>query len=145
MTPGANLFVDTSGWADPILRNTPDYQRMAALYRNVLASGRPLMTTNYVLSELAALLTTRARAPRADILAYLRDIRTDPHMHDMHVVHMDPRLDEEAWDLLDRMLDKEWSLVDAASFVVMRRLGITEALTTDRHFSQAGFVRLPSE
>ena len=41
------------------------------------------------------------------------------------------------------MLDKDWSLVDAASFIVMRPLGITEVLTTDHHFSQAGFVRLP--
>lgn len=135
----ANLFVDTSGWADPLLRNTPNHQRMAALYTAVLASGRPLVTTNYVLSELAALLTTRARAPRSDILAYVKDIRTDPHVH---VVHVDRGLDEEAWGLLDRMLDKEWSLVDAASFTVMRRLGIVEALTTDHHFSQAGFIRL---
>jgi len=35
------------------------------------------------------------------------------------------------------------SLVDASSFVVMSRLGISEALTTDQHFSQAGFVRVP--
>jgi predicted nucleic acid-binding protein len=115
---------------------------MAALYTDVLASRRPLVTTNYVLSELAALLTTRARAPRVDILAYLRDIRTDPQVH---IVHVDSRLDEDAWDLLDQMLDKDWSLVDAASFVVMRRLGIAEALTTDHHFTQAGFVRLPGD
>ncbi len=38
--------------------------------------------------------------------------------------------------------DKEWSLVDCASFVVMQQRGLTEALTTDRHFEQAGFVRL---
>jgi len=80
MPPVANLFIDTSGWADPLLRNTPDHQRMAALYTAVLASERPLVTTNYVLSELVALLTTRARAPRADILAYMKDIRTDPHV-----------------------------------------------------------------
>jgi predicted nucleic acid-binding protein len=35
-----------------------------------------------------------------------------------------------------------WSLVDCASFVVMRQQGIVEALTTDHHFEQAGFVRL---
>ncbi len=82
VTPVANLFVDTSGWADPLLRNTPDHQRMAALYTAILASERPLVTTNYVLSELAALLTTRARA---DILAYVKDIRADPHVYVVHV------------------------------------------------------------
>ena len=41
-------------------------------------------------------------------------------------------------------LFKEWSLVDASSFVVMTRYGMTEALTTDYHFTQAGFARLPA-
>jgi hypothetical protein len=35
--------------------------------------------------------------------------------------------------------DKDWSLTDCTSFVVMKRLRITEALTADRHFEQAGF------
>ncbi len=37
---------------------------------------------------------------------------------------------------------KEWSLVDCASFVFMGQRGILEALTTDHHFEQAGYVRL---
>jgi len=58
------------------------------------------------------------------------------------VVHIDPDLDAEAWALFRRYTDKQWSLVDCASFVVMRQRGITDALTTDRHFEQAGFRRL---
>ncbi len=46
--------------------------------------------------------------------------------------------------MLKRFQDKGWSLVDAASFVVMRRHGMTEALTTDHHFDQGGFTRLPT-
>jgi predicted nucleic acid-binding protein len=38
--------------------------------------------------------------------------------------------------------DKEWSLTDCISFVVMQEQGIGEALTADRHFTQAGFVAL---
>jgi len=45
--------------------------------------------------------------------------------------------------LLQQYTDKEWSLVDAASFVVMRQLGISEAFTSDHHFSQAGFIQRP--
>jgi predicted nucleic acid-binding protein len=52
-------------------------------------------------------------------------------------------------ELLDRGVtlyrqrpDKDWSLTDCISFVVMRERGITEALTADHHFEQAGFVAL---
>ncbi len=45
-------------------------------------------------------------------------------------------------DLFAARMDKAWSLTDCISFVVMNDLGITEALTTDNHFAQAGFRAL---
>lgn len=47
-----------------------------------------------------------------------------------------------AMRLLTTQLDKSYSLCDAISFVVMRERGVTDALSTDRHFEQAGFKRL---
>jgi predicted nucleic acid-binding protein len=41
-----------------------------------------------------------------------------------------------------RRLDKDYSLCDAVSFIIMESEGITEAHTTDHHFEQEGFVRL---
>jgi predicted nucleic acid-binding protein len=58
------------------------------------------------------------------------------------LLHVDPTLDAQAWQLFAERTDKEWSLVDCASFVVMRQRGILEAFTTDHHFEQAGFVCL---
>jgi hypothetical protein len=53
-------------------------------------------------------------------------------------------LTKEGYDRAFRLFrdrpDKEWSLVDCLSFVVMTERGITEALTTDHHFRQAGFT-----
>lgn len=63
----------------------------------------------------------------------------------MDIVYVSQTTDDEAWALLKARPDKEWSLVDAASFVVMRQYGMTEAITTDHHVDQAGFIRLPSE
>jgi len=60
----------------------------------------------------------------------------------MSVIHIDQATDDDAWTLLDARLDKHWSLVDATSFILMRRMGITEALTNDHHFEQASLVRL---
>ena len=55
---------------------------------------------------------------------------------------LDRDLHCEAHDLLTARPDKNYSLCDAVSFILMRRLGITEALTTDHHFTQEGFIRL---
>lgn len=49
---------------------------------------------------------------------------------------------QEGIDLYDQRPDKDWSLTDCISFVVMRKQSITEALTGDHHFEQAGFVAL---
>lgn len=135
-----NLFVDTSGWADPVLHNTQDHAMMEAFYKQAIAGRRTLVTTNYILAELVALLTTRSRASRPRILSLIDNIKQTASMR---IIHIDPILDGEAWALLERHPDKNWSLVDAANFVVMRRHAIVEAFTTDQHFVQAGFVRLP--
>lgn len=46
---------------------------------------------------------------------------------------------EQALDLYHRRPDKHWSMTDCISFLTMRDRGLTEALTTDHHFVQAGF------
>ena len=58
------------------------------------------------------------------------------------MVYVDEELHRAAVDLLSRRLDKTYSLCDAVSFILMERRGLREALTTDHHFEQAGFVRL---
>ena len=58
------------------------------------------------------------------------------------MVWVDEGLHREALSLLQARLDKTYSLCDAVSFVVMRRHGIIEALTTDRHYAQEGFIKL---
>lgn len=47
-----------------------------------------------------------------------------------------------ALDLYEARLDKEYSLTDCRSLLAMRDLGLTEVLTNDHHFTQAGFAIL---
>ncbi|MEJ7612858.1 MAG: PIN domain-containing protein [Candidatus Fervidibacter sacchari] len=98
-----------------------------------------IVTTNYVLAELVSLLRIKMRLPHSTIVGFINDLKVSPIVK---IVHIDPVLDAEAWDLFQRRPDKTWSLVDCASFVVMQKRGITEALTSDIHFEQAGFIRL---
>jgi predicted nucleic acid-binding protein len=60
----------------------------------------------------------------------------------VEVVYVDEALHQSALEFLRKRLDKTWSLCDAVSFLLMQQRDITEALTTDHHFEQAGFVRL---
>ena len=133
------VFADTSGWANLVDKTQPQFEVAARLYRDIRQRGLRIVTTNYVMIELVALLTSPLRLPRKRIIAVIDGIRTSPYFE---VIQVDTVLDKNAWQLLKQRPDKEWSLVDCASFVVMQQRGIVEALTTDHHFEQAGFVRL---
>ena len=58
---------------------------------------------------------------------------------------MDDDTFARGFDLYARRPDKSWSLTDCISFVVMTDRGLTEALTGDHHFEQAGFRALLRE
>jgi uncharacterized protein len=60
----------------------------------------------------------------------------------VEVVSLDPDLTGAAVTLYGSRTDKDWSLTDCISFVVMQSRGIAEALTTDHHFEQAGLKAL---
>ncbi|MFI5272570.1 MAG: type II toxin-antitoxin system VapC family toxin [Ktedonobacterales bacterium] len=108
--------------------------------RKAEGSHLKVVTTNYVIAELVALLTSRLRISRPQILRVIDLIKASPNVV---IAHVTPEIDAEAWTPLKERPDKDWSLVDASSFVVMNHRGITEALTTDHHFDQANFVMLP--
>ena len=132
------VFADTSGWASFFIKTDPSHAKAFELMTLWQQQNRHVVTTNYVLSELVALFT-RSRVLRTRALDSIETIRSNPLVE---IIHVDLSLDAAAWELLENRLDKVWSLVDAASFVVMKNRGITEALTTDHHFEQAGFTRL---
>jgi predicted nucleic acid-binding protein len=96
------------------------------------------LTHSYVLAEFVPLCQARG-LNRAGALAFAADMLDNPQVE---LVWVDEFLHRAALSLLESRLDKTYSLCDAVSFVLMREYGITEALTTDHHFEQEGFVRL---
>jgi predicted nucleic acid-binding protein len=132
-------FADTSGWAAWLGRREPFHPLAVALVTQARRDERHLVTTNYVLAELVALLTSPLRVPREQQIQLLTDLRA---ANWVDIVHVDSALDSAAWALWMSRPDKDWSLVDCASFIIMQREGLTEALTADHHFEQAGYIRL---
>lgn len=96
-----------------------------------------LLTTAWVLTELGDGLASPAN--RHSFLATLNLLKTEPNVA---IVGCSDQLLEAGIELYRERPDKSWSLTDCISFVVMQREGITEALTGDKHFEQAGFVAL---
>jgi len=128
------LFLDTSGLLSLFDDGDARHQQAAEIF----ARARPLCTTNYVLAEFVPLTHVRG-LHREKSLGFLRELVLLPRLE---VIWVEGRQHQEAMDLLRKRLDKTYSLCDAVSFVLMRERGITEALTTDKHFVQEGFTRL---
>ena len=135
----ADIFVDTSGWAELVDPKLPYHSLAAKIYYQTRQRKAKIVTTNYVITEVVSVLTSPLRFPRPRIIQFFEGLKTSTLVK---IVYIEATLDDQAWQLLTKRADKNWSLVDCASFVVMRHHNLTESLTTDHHFEQAGFIRL---
>jgi predicted nucleic acid-binding protein len=96
-----------------------------------------LFTTNFVRAEAHALLLNRLSHWAAD--QFLQQLRESPSATIIRITRAD---ELAAQELVATYHDKDFSLTDATSFVVMERLGIRAAFTFDRNFSQYGLTLL---
>lgn len=124
-------FVDSSYYLALLNQNDEDHLSASILSQE---RGWKLLTTEYVIIEVANWLSsTGDRRLFEPFLIYLR---SNP---DTHILPAQNELFETGVSLYVSRPDKDWSLTDCISFVVMERHGLTEALTADHHFAQAGF------
>jgi predicted nucleic acid-binding protein len=96
-----------------------------------------ILTTAYIVVELADALASPPH--RMAAAQYIRLLQNNPQVR---LIQASITLLEQGLALYTRRSDKDWSLTDCISFVVMKEEGIAEALTGDRHFEQVGFVAL---
>jgi predicted nucleic acid-binding protein len=125
------VFADTAFFL--ALINPRDQYHRSAVQMNA-ALDMPLVTTAWVLLEFAnAIAASHARERFERVLARLR------LEGDAEIIAPEPDLFDRGCEFFIARRDKEWSLTDCISFVLMRDRGLTDALTSDRHFEQAGF------
>jgi predicted nucleic acid-binding protein len=128
------MLIDTSGFLCLYVKGEPYHERAVAFYDSTNAR----LTTNYVLTEYTALAQVRG-IPRREIIEFSTRILDD---EEIEIVWVDENLHRQAVELIEQREDKAYSLCDAVSLILMRQRGISEALTTDKHFEQEGFTRL---
>ena len=128
----SRLFVDTSFVLALINERDQYHDRAENLSYNFENSF--LVTTGAVLLEIGNAL---AKDFKEEAIAIIKALRSSKRVE---VVEINGTLFEKSLDFYEKYRDKTWSLVDCISFLVMRDRGITEALTFDADFTQAGFT-----
>jgi uncharacterized protein len=98
---------------------------------------RSIMTTEFVLLELANAFSCSAQ--RRVIGQLIDQFRCNPRIT---IIPASSELFMQGISLYSQRQDKEWSLTDCISFIVMQEYNLTEVLTTDHHFTQAGLISL---
>lgn len=124
-------FFDTFGfvaWANP-----SDPAHVAVGNWLSVYTGR-FLTTEWILMQYADALCSQKQ--RGTAVAFIDSLRLDAQFE---IIPYDTAVYQAGYDLFAARPDKDWSLTDCISFAVMARLGLTDALTGDRHFEQAGF------
>ena len=130
-----DLFLDTVGiiavWDDADQWHAAAF----AAYQKLLAYGRRVITTPAILLECG---NAAARRPyRTDVTDLRRML-----MKEKLLIEPTAQEIEDAWTAYERGEAAQAGIVDHVSFQVMRRLGITDAFTNDKHFEAAGFTVL---
>ena len=115
-------------------RHDQHHERVVAFSREFRSR---ILTTDWVLIEVAdALARSECRSRVRDFILHLRQA------HGCEVIPASRELLDRAVELYHQHADKQWTLTDCVSFVVMRERGVIQALTEDHHFEQAGFTAL---
>jgi predicted nucleic acid-binding protein len=131
------VFIDSAAWIALLHSADSLHNQTVGTYDKLVADRRDFVTTSLVLVEVASALSAQTRRHLAiELEQRLRSSAI------CEIIWIDRELYEHSWRLYRERSDKNWSLVDCFSFVVMRNKHIDEALTADHHFEQAGFAKL---
>jgi predicted nucleic acid-binding protein len=124
------VFVDSAFWVAFRLRKDPLNSQAQKIARWLSANRCTLVVTPFIFAESHAYFCRSIIRHQI-----LRDFRENPAL-----VFEQPSYDdqEQAVKILQEHKDKTYSFADAISFVIMKRLGLQEVVTFDRHFYQFG-------
>ncbi|MFN0155299.1 MAG: type II toxin-antitoxin system VapC family toxin [Gaiella sp.] len=129
------IFVDSSFWIAQLMQR--DGRHRDAVRLGGLHAGQPLLTSNMILGETWTFSCRRAGHRTAT--AWLDRVLV---ADEVSIETVTPDLEADAWEWLRVHDERPYSFVDATSFTLMRRRGLTEALAFGGDFAAAGFLEL---
>ncbi len=131
------IFVDTSGLYALVEKKDAHHAAARGVVEKMLRAGRRLVVTDYIVAEAVNLANARSGTRVATRVLDLIDQSAG-----IRVEWMGPLRFDTTKACFRKHADHEYSFTDCASFVVMRELRLSQALTTDSHFQAAGFEAL---
>ncbi len=131
------IFVDISGWIGLVNISDSLHESASSSYHSNYVDGCYFVTHSGIMLEMGnSLSSVRLRTSALGLKQKLEKSER------VEIVEIDQNLYQAGWNLFSERPDKEWGIVDCISFELMKRMDISEALTADRHFEQAGFIKL---
>jgi predicted nucleic acid-binding protein len=131
------VFVDTSAWIALLDDTDSLFEQAHRVSLELRAAKTLLVTTEFVLLELADAFCMPHLRSRA--VTYIESLRRETAVITLPASTQWFSL---GWEIFKKRSDKSWSLTDCISFAVMSNEGLAEAFTSDRHYEQAGFAKL---
>ncbi len=132
------VFLDTGYVIALELASDQNHRAASKHWRSVTKSLPLLVTTSYVFAEIVTFFNSRGHHAKAvEIGNRLLDSPS------IRLIHVEEGLFREGWKYFQKHKDKEYSLTDCISFLVMEEFGIETAFTFDKHFVQARFKKVP--
>jgi predicted nucleic acid-binding protein len=131
---GREVFADSSGlYALADLRD-PCHATAERCVAGLVKSRARLVLTDYIIDEVCTLAKARAGG-----YAALRLLDIIDRSAAFRMIWIGEERFESAKAFFRKHADHGYSFTDCTSFMVMQELGISEVLSSDRHFTQAGF------
>lgn len=134
------VFLDTAYAIALSSESDKHHKRAMELAEQLEKTGTRLVTTRAVQLEIGNALSKQRYRHAA--IRLLDSLEADPMVK---IIPLSEKLYAQALQIYRERQDKEWGLVDCISFIIMTKRNLTEALTTDEHFQQAGFRALLKE
>jgi predicted nucleic acid-binding protein len=132
------VFLDTGYVLALELSNDQNHRAAVKHWRSLRKRLPLLVTTSYVFDEVVTYFNSRGYHAKAVEVG--NRLLTSPSVQ---FVQIDEGLFIEGWQYFQQHQDKDYSLTDCISFVVMKRFRIETAFAFDQHFVQAGFKKAP--
>jgi uncharacterized protein len=131
------VFADTSALYAIVDRNDAGHSAAKREVGRLIAAEKRLVTTDYIVAETVNLGNARGGALVANRVLDLVEQSSG-----IRIEWIGPERFDAAKAFFRKHSDHAYSFTDCTSFVVMRELRLADALTTDRHFREAGFSAL---